>query len=97
LSNLRLKFQELVEAVAHDDERRYVLAELHYLFAMKCAAMRLGEELHDLDDVRYLLRHLENCTRRRGSHSKSSSRRDIEGLPEHGAHCAHGLRRFTRW
>ena len=59
MSNLRLKFQELVEAVAHDDERRYVLAELHYLFAMKCAAMRLGEELHDLDDVRYLLRHLD--------------------------------------
>ena len=25
---------------------------------MKCAAMRLGEEFHDLDDVRYLLRHL---------------------------------------
>jgi hypothetical protein len=25
---------------------------------MKCAALRLGEEFHDLDDVRYLLRHL---------------------------------------
>ena len=25
---------------------------------MKCAAMRLGEEFHDVDDVRYLLRHL---------------------------------------
>ena len=25
---------------------------------MKCAAMRIGEEFHDLDDVRYLLRHL---------------------------------------
>ena len=25
---------------------------------MKCAAMRLGAEFHDLDDVRYLLRHL---------------------------------------
>jgi uncharacterized protein (DUF1778 family) len=31
LSNLRLQFQELVEAVAHDDERRYVLAELNDL------------------------------------------------------------------
>lgn len=30
-----------------------------YLLAMKCAAMRLGEEFHDLDDVRYLLRHLD--------------------------------------
>ena len=29
---------------------------------MKCAAMRLGEEFHDLDDVRYLLRYL-NVTR----------------------------------
>jgi len=26
---------------------------------MKCAALRLGEEFHDLDDVRYLLRHLD--------------------------------------
>jgi hypothetical protein len=25
---------------------------------MKCAALRLGEEFHDLDDVRYLLRYL---------------------------------------
>jgi hypothetical protein len=25
---------------------------------MKCAAVRLGEEFHDLDDVRYLLRYL---------------------------------------
>ena len=29
-----------------------------YLLAMKCAAMRLGEEFHDLDDVQYLLRYL---------------------------------------
>lgn len=29
-----------------------------YLLAMKCAAMRLGEEFQDLDDVRYLLRYL---------------------------------------
>lgn len=33
-----------------------------YLLAMKCAAMRLGEEFHDLDDVRYLLRHLNITT-----------------------------------
>jgi predicted nucleotidyltransferase len=37
---------------------RVFTAEPHYLLAMKCAAMRLGEEFHDLDDVRYLLRHL---------------------------------------
>lgn len=33
-----------------------------YLLAMKCAAMRLGEEFHDLDDVRYLLRFLNLST-----------------------------------
>jgi hypothetical protein len=37
---------------------RVFVAEPHYLLAMKCAAMRLGPEFHDLDDVRYLLRHL---------------------------------------
>jgi hypothetical protein len=34
------------------------VARPEYLFAMKCAAMRLGEEFHDLGDVRYLLRYL---------------------------------------
>lgn len=29
---------------------------------MKCASMRLGEEFHDLDDVRYLLRYLNIST-----------------------------------
>ena len=29
---------------------------------MKCASMRLGEEFHDLDDVRYLLRYLNVST-----------------------------------
>jgi hypothetical protein len=38
------------------------VAEPHYLLAMKCAAMRLGEEFHDLDDVRYLLRYLNLTT-----------------------------------
>lgn len=37
---------------------RVFVAHPRYLLAMKCAAMRLGEEFHDLDDVRYLLRHL---------------------------------------
>jgi hypothetical protein len=37
---------------------RVFVAEPHYLLAMKCAAMRLGAEFHDVDDVRYLLRHL---------------------------------------
>lgn len=34
------------------------VAQPRYMLAMKCAAMRLGEEFHDLDDIRYLLRHL---------------------------------------
>jgi hypothetical protein len=38
---------------------RVFVAEPHYLLAMKCASMRLGAEFHDLDDVRYLLRHLD--------------------------------------
>ncbi len=38
------------------------VAQPTYLLAMKCVAMRIGEEFHDLDDVRYLLRYL-NITR----------------------------------
>lgn len=37
---------------------RVFVAQPAYLLAMKCAAMRLGAEFHDLDDVRYLLRYL---------------------------------------
>lgn len=29
-----------------------------YLLAMKCLAMRIGEEFHDVEDVRFLLRYL---------------------------------------
>ena len=38
------------------------VAQPAYLLAMKCAAMRLGEEFHDLDDVRFLLRSLNITT-----------------------------------
>ncbi len=34
------------------------VASPQYLLAMKCLALRIGEEFHDLDDVRYLLRYL---------------------------------------
>ncbi len=37
---------------------RVFVARPAYLLAMKCAAMRLGEEFQDLDDVRFLLRRL---------------------------------------
>jgi len=38
------------------------VAQPSYLLAMKCAALRLGEEFHDLDDVRFLLRYLDIST-----------------------------------
>lgn len=41
---------------------RVFVAQPEYLLAMKCAAMRLGAEFHDLDDVRYLLRYLNVST-----------------------------------
>ena len=41
---------------------RVFVARPEYLLAMKCVSMRLGEEFHDLDDVRYLLRYLNITT-----------------------------------
>jgi hypothetical protein len=35
-----------------------MVAQPDYMLAMKCLAMRIGEEFHDEDDIRYLLRHL---------------------------------------
>ena len=37
---------------------RVFSARAEYLLAMKCLAMRIGEEFHDLDDIRYLIRYL---------------------------------------
>ena len=45
------------------DHLHVFVARPTYLLAMKCAAMRLGAEFHDLDDVRYLLRYLNISTR----------------------------------
>lgn len=55
---------------AHGDYSIYVerehlrvfVAKPEYILAMKCLAMRLGEEFHDLDDVRFLLRLLNIST-----------------------------------
>lgn len=41
------------------DHLRVMLAQPSYLLAMKCMAMRIGEEFHDQDDIRYLLRLLD--------------------------------------
>lgn len=38
---------------------RVMVAQADYMLAMKCLSMRIGAEFHDLDDVRYLLRHLD--------------------------------------
>ncbi|MEX2124715.1 MAG: hypothetical protein WD795_12550 [Woeseia sp.] len=38
---------------------RVMVARADYMLAMKCLSMRIGAEFHDLDDVRYLLRHLD--------------------------------------
>ena len=37
---------------------RVMVAIPEYLLAMKCAALRLGAEFRDLDDIRFLLRYL---------------------------------------
>lgn len=39
------------------------VAQPTYLLAMKCVALRLAEEFHDLEDVRFLLRYLNITTR----------------------------------
>ena len=41
------------------DHLKVLVAEPQYLLAMKCLAMRIGAEFHDLDDVRFLLRTLD--------------------------------------
>lgn len=43
---------------AEYEHLRVLVAQPEYLLAMKCLAMRIGEEFHDEDDVRYLLRYL---------------------------------------
>jgi hypothetical protein len=41
------------------DHLKVMVAEPKYLLAMKCLAMRIGAEFHDLDDVRFLLRLID--------------------------------------
>jgi hypothetical protein len=44
------------------DHLKVLIAQPEYLLAMKCLAMRIGQEFHDEEDVRYLLRHLNIST-----------------------------------
>ena len=41
---------------------RIFVSRPDYLLAMKCLALRIGEEFHDLNDIRYLLRYLNITT-----------------------------------
>jgi len=52
------EFEDFLEL----DHLRVYVARPEYMLAMKCAAMRLGAEFHDLEDVRYLLRYLNLST-----------------------------------
>jgi hypothetical protein len=56
-------------------------ASPEYLLAMKCLAMRIGEEFHDLDDVRFLLRYL-NIVDYRQAVSLISSFYPLERFPQ---------------
>jgi len=38
---------------------RIMVASADYMLAMKCLSLRIGGEFHDVNDVRYLIRHLE--------------------------------------
>jgi len=49
-------------AYAELDHLVVYVASPEYLLAMKCLSARIGEEFHDIDDIRYLLRYL-NLTR----------------------------------
>lgn len=37
---------------------KIMVAEPKYLFAMKCLSFRIGEEFHDIEDIKFLLKYL---------------------------------------
>ena len=56
-------------------------ADAAYLLAMKCLAARIGEEFHDVDDIRYLLRFL-NLTRAADARAVIECYYPIERFPQ---------------
>ncbi|MBX7139073.1 MAG: hypothetical protein K1X83_13950 [Oligoflexia bacterium] len=58
-----------------------LVAKPEYLLAMKCLAMRIGEEFHDQEDVRFLLRFL-NITSYNKALAVISSYYPIEQFPQ---------------
>ena len=53
-----LSSQGEYDAFLNFDHLRVFAAKAEYLLAMKCLAMRIGEEFQDIDDIRYLIRYL---------------------------------------
>lgn len=60
---------------------RVLTAAPEYLLAMKCLAMRLGEEFHDEGDVRFLLRYL-NLTDHRAALDIVTRYYPLEQIPQ---------------
>ena len=56
-------------------------AKPEYLLAMKCLAMRIGEEFHDLEDIRYLLRYL-NVTSYESAKEIIAQYYPLDGYPQ---------------
>ena len=60
---------------------KVLVAPAEYLLAMKCLAMRIGEEFHDLGDIQYLLRYL-NITSYKKALDLISSYYPLERFPQ---------------
>ncbi|MBI4124885.1 MAG: hypothetical protein HY609_03470 [Deltaproteobacteria bacterium] len=61
-----------------------------YLLAMKCLAMRIGEEFQDLNDVRYLLRYL-NITKYEEAVKIITRYYPLERFPQKTLYALEGL------
>lgn len=60
---------------------RLFVSRADYLLAMKCLALRIGEEFHDLNDLRYLLRYL-NITTYQGALETITQYYPLERFPQ---------------
>ena len=65
---------------------RVLTAAPEYLLAMKCMAMRIGSEFHDIDDVRFLLRYL-NLTEPDAALNIISRYYPVERIPRKTIHA----------
>ncbi len=60
---------------------RIFAARADYLLAMKCLAMRIGEEFHDVADIRYLIRYL-NLTKFEDAQAMITQYYPLERFPQ---------------